>query len=134
VTAENGKILIVDSMGNVFLEEEDEDGDVQEYLLDVDEIPKPTISDTGVVRLPVWLYRKASAPFVKNSTPITNDDGAAPSETETVEVVVSDKATNSDHSSSQEQDSGFEIVDSTGIENELEKTAGVKKRGKKGRK
>lgn len=33
--AENGKILIVDSAGNVYLEEETEEGDVHEYLLDV---------------------------------------------------------------------------------------------------
>lgn len=33
--AENGKILIVDSVGNVFLEEETEEGDTHEYLLDV---------------------------------------------------------------------------------------------------
>lgn len=33
--AENGKILIVDSTGNVFLEEETEEGDIQELLLDV---------------------------------------------------------------------------------------------------
>lgn len=136
VTAENGKILVVDSTGNVFLEEEDEDGEVQEYLLDINEIPKPTIWDTGLVRLPVWLYRKASAPFLKNNHPVPSE-GAEASDTElvteTIEVAP-DKATNSDLSSSQEQDSGFEIVDSTGIENELEKTAGVKKRGKKGKK
>ena len=33
--AENGKILIVDSVGNVFLEEETEEGQRQEFLLDV---------------------------------------------------------------------------------------------------
>lgn len=33
--APNGKILIVDSVGNVFLEEETEEGDTVEYLLDV---------------------------------------------------------------------------------------------------
>jgi curved DNA-binding protein CbpA len=33
--AENGKILIVDSVGNVFLEEETEEGERQELLLDV---------------------------------------------------------------------------------------------------
>lgn len=33
--AENGKVLIVDSVGNVFLEEETEEGDRQEFLLDV---------------------------------------------------------------------------------------------------
>ena len=33
--AENGKVLIVDSTGNVYLEEETEEGDVHEFLLDV---------------------------------------------------------------------------------------------------
>ncbi|KAK4947796.1 hypothetical protein LTR10_013304 [Elasticomyces elasticus] len=135
VTAENGKILVVDSTGDVFLEEEDEDGNVQEFLLDIDEIHKPTIWDTGIVRLPVWFYRKAFDPFLKNTDPIPSDD-AAPSVRETVsdtiEMVVPDKVTNSDLSSS--QDSGFEIVDSTGIEKELEKASAIKKRGKKGKK
>ncbi|KKY20034.1 hypothetical protein UCDDS831_g05024 [Diplodia seriata] len=57
--AENGKVLIVDSAGNVFLEEETEDGDVHEFLLDVEEIPKPTFFDTAVVRVPVWFYKKS---------------------------------------------------------------------------
>jgi hypothetical protein len=35
IVAENGKVLIVDSAGNVFLEEETEDGVKQEFLLDV---------------------------------------------------------------------------------------------------
>lgn len=35
VVAENGKVLIVDSVGNVYLEEETEEGSVEEYLLDV---------------------------------------------------------------------------------------------------
>ncbi|KAL8642885.1 MAG: hypothetical protein Q9228_000474 [Teloschistes exilis] len=58
VQAENGKILIVDSAGNVFLEEEDEDGDKQEYLLEPNEITRPTIRDTLLFRLPVWAYNK----------------------------------------------------------------------------
>ena len=33
--AENGKVLIVDSVGNVYLEEETEEGEVHEFLLDV---------------------------------------------------------------------------------------------------
>lgn len=33
--AENGKVLIVDSTGKVWLEEEDEEGEVHEFLLDV---------------------------------------------------------------------------------------------------
>lgn len=35
IKAENGKILIVDSAGNVYLEETTEEGDTHEYLLDV---------------------------------------------------------------------------------------------------
>lgn len=56
VQAENGKVLIVDSVGNVFLEEEDENGEKCEYLLDPDEISKPTIRRTVLVRLPMWIY------------------------------------------------------------------------------
>ncbi len=58
VQAENGKTLVVDSAGNVFLEGEDEDGERQEYLLDPAEISKPTISQTLVLRLPIWAYVK----------------------------------------------------------------------------
>lgn len=35
VVAENGKVLVVDSLGDVFLEEQDAEGNVHEYLLDV---------------------------------------------------------------------------------------------------
>ena len=37
--AENGKILIVDSVGNVYLEEQTEEGQTHEFLLDVSEHP-----------------------------------------------------------------------------------------------
>lgn len=56
VQAENGKVLVVDSVGNVFLEEEDENGEKCEYLLDPDEIPRPTVRRTVLVRLPTWVY------------------------------------------------------------------------------
>ena len=59
VQAENGKILVVDSAGNVFLEGEDEDGEKQEYLLDPNEISKPTVRQTLVFKLPAWAYSKA---------------------------------------------------------------------------
>lgn len=59
VQAENGKILIVDSVGNVYLEEEDENGEKGEFLLDPNEIMKPTWRQTILVRLPVWAYSKA---------------------------------------------------------------------------
>ncbi|KAI6368509.1 hypothetical protein MCOR25_004627 [Pyricularia grisea] len=58
VVAENGKVLVVDSLGDVYLEEENEEGQVVEYLLDPNEIPQPTIRDTALVRLPVWAYSR----------------------------------------------------------------------------
>jgi len=77
VVAENGKVLVVDSVGEVYLEQEDEDGNVAEYLLDVsspspsipvkyttnayqiqpNEIPCPTFKDTAVIRLPLWAFQ-----------------------------------------------------------------------------
>jgi len=60
VQAENGKILLVDSTGQVFLEEEDEDGKKEEFLLDPAEIKKPTFRNTVVYRLPIWAYRTIS--------------------------------------------------------------------------
>lgn len=141
VTAENGKILVVDSMGNVFLEEEDEEGETQEYLLDLDEIPRPTLRDTAVVRFPVWLFRKAFNPFFKNTEPIPTNVSSESEEPHPVratpELTVPGKATppgSSDLSASQISDSGFEIVDSTGIDNEIENVSSIKKRNKKGKK
>jgi hypothetical protein len=66
VQAENGKTLVVDSIGNVFLEEvvheddadSDDEGELQLFLLDADEMPRPTVRDTMVFRLPVWVVGK----------------------------------------------------------------------------
>lgn len=141
VTAENGKILVVDTTGNVFLEEEDEDGNAQEFLLDLDEIQKPTVWDTAVVRLPIFLYHKAFDRFIKKTELVEEDNSFAAEGKDAPETsrnsAAGEKATVTDLSSSQISDSGFEIVDSTGIDKEIEKgsdSAGVKKRGKKGRK
>jgi hypothetical protein len=81
--AENGKILIVDSVGNVFLEEQTEEGETREFLVDVsghrpgkphiyrinhwiltppsqlDEIHVPGFKDTFVFRGPKFLYNKS---------------------------------------------------------------------------
>ncbi|RKU46164.1 hypothetical protein DL546_008052 [Coniochaeta pulveracea] len=56
VVAENGKVLVVDSLGDVYLEQDDEDGNTQEFLLDPNELPRPTIKDTALVRLPLFIY------------------------------------------------------------------------------
>lgn len=39
VVAENGKVLVVDSLGDVYLEQDDEEGNTAEYLLDVSSPP-----------------------------------------------------------------------------------------------
>ncbi|KAI0467018.1 hypothetical protein F4859DRAFT_495982 [Xylaria cf. heliscus] len=56
VVAENGKILVVDSLGDVYLEQEDADGNVHEFLLDPNELPPPTVRDTALFKLPGWFY------------------------------------------------------------------------------
>jgi len=58
VQAPNGKVMIVDSVGNVFLEQENEEGEKQEYLLDPNELPKPSFRQTVLFHLPVWAYSK----------------------------------------------------------------------------
>jgi hypothetical protein len=86
--AENGKILIVDSVGNVFLEEETEEGETHEYLLDVslsprtiplahsltitfqlDEIQRPGFTDTFLYRSPVFLYNVSLGRLLNKQTP-----------------------------------------------------------------
>ena len=65
VQAENGKLLIVDSLGQVFLEAENEHGETEECLLDPNEIPKPTISQTLVIRIPLWIFSKINTGLLK---------------------------------------------------------------------
>ncbi|KAI9772258.1 MAG: hypothetical protein M1840_001007 [Geoglossum simile] len=77
VVAENGKILIVDGSGNVFLVEENENGETEEFLLDVDEIPKPTMKQTILFRIPIWLFRNAVHPFQKNRGNLQVDSGGS---------------------------------------------------------
>ncbi|EEP82979.1 conserved hypothetical protein [Uncinocarpus reesii 1704] len=86
VVAENGKVLIVDATGNVFLEEEAEDGTKEEFLLDVNEIHRPTIRDTMAYRLPSLLYHKLLGRFTganSSEAPETADEVALSPEPET---------------------------------------------------
>lgn len=122
ILAENGKVLIVDSIGNVFLEAEDEDGNTQEFLLDIDEVQRPTIRDTALVRLPIWLYRKAFDPSLKDTSPVA--EPVPSTESEQIDISVQD--------SSQDSGSSFEFVDSTAPDHYA--SAGLKKKGKKGKK
>jgi hypothetical protein len=131
VVAENGKVLIVDSAGNVFLEEEDDEGNVDEFPLDVDEIHKPTFADTAVVRLPIWLYRKAFDPFLKDTTPVPDvPAAAAAAPAPVVAELPGDSTPVANMSSSMISDNGFEMVDATGIEEDKNAGVGSKKRRK----
>ncbi|KAH8602730.1 hypothetical protein B0O99DRAFT_499481 [Bisporella sp. PMI_857] len=60
VVAENGKVLVVDQAGNVYLEQADEDNVIHEFLLDPSVVPRPTIKDTALYRIPVWAYHRAT--------------------------------------------------------------------------
>lgn len=85
VVAENGKILVVDSQGDVFLEEEDEEGNVNEYLLDPNELLKPTFRDTAVVRVPAWIFQLTVGRYLSGSasaeTDAAEDDSDIPQHT-----------------------------------------------------
>jgi hypothetical protein len=115
VHAENGKILVVDSIGNVFLEEETEDGEKQEFLLDVDEIPRPALRDTFVFRLPHWMYRRVLG---KQESEEPSDIVEGPDDVET-----SDKDIVAD----------TEVTKSTSSKGSAA-TAATRKRGKRGQK
>ncbi|KAK5689902.1 hypothetical protein LTR97_012662 [Elasticomyces elasticus] len=67
--AENGKVLIVDSVGNVFLEDETEEGERREFLLDPNEVPAPGIQNTFLVRGPLALYSMTAARVFGRRTP-----------------------------------------------------------------
>ncbi|GAB1310752.1 hypothetical protein MFIFM68171_00962 [Madurella fahalii] len=82
VVAENGKVLVVDSLGDVYLEQEDEDGNVAEYLLDPNELSRPTIKDTAVVRLPLWAYQLTLGRFISKRTEDAAEDEGNEAETE----------------------------------------------------
>lgn len=86
VVAENGKVLIVDSIGNVFLEEANEDGEKQEFLLDVGEIQPPSIRDTILCKLPVWCFRKTVGRVLGSSAISEEEDPAQAVETSAEEA------------------------------------------------
>jgi len=89
VVTENGRTLVVDSAGNVYLEQPDADGETQEYLLDLDHVKAPTVRDTALCRLPIWAYNQTVGRFL-NKPPVEEDfdeeeDGEPVEDTEEVE-------------------------------------------------
>lgn len=142
VTAENGKQLLVDSVGNVFLVEEivdEETGEVttEEFLLDLDDIHKPTIYDTAVVKLPLWLWRKAFDPFLKSTAPVP--DNTVPRTEEEVEaeaakvVLTKDSTPEVSMPASMSASQDFEMIDSSSIPPEASGN-GNRRKAKKGKK
>ncbi|KEZ44543.1 Uncharacterized protein SAPIO_CDS3567 [Scedosporium apiospermum] len=82
VVAENGKILVVDSLGDVYLEEEDADGNVELFLLDPNELRKPDFTDTAVVRVPLWALRMAMLRVAPRPQPVAIEDDEEEAEKE----------------------------------------------------
>ncbi|KAI9856913.1 MAG: DnaJ sub C member 1 [Vezdaea acicularis] len=89
VVAENGKVLLVDSVGNVYLEEENEEGETEAYLLDIEEIRKPTIKDTALFRFPIWAFYRSFGRLLGSGSPATE---AATLETQSDSGTESDDA------------------------------------------
>ncbi|KAF7712913.1 Uncharacterized protein PECH_002501 [Penicillium ucsense] len=87
VVAENGKVLIVDSIGNVFLEEQNEEGEKQEFLLDIEEIQRPSVRDTIVCKLPVWAYNKVVSRLFGSAETLEEEEDVS-----AAEAIVEDSA------------------------------------------
>ncbi|EGZ78025.1 hypothetical protein NEUTE2DRAFT_154546 [Neurospora tetrasperma FGSC 2509] len=84
VVAENGKVLVVDSLGDVYLEQEDEEGNTAEYLLDPNELHRPTVSDTAIVRLPLFVYNLTIGRLFSKKRSNADGEGFAEGEYEEV--------------------------------------------------
>ena len=131
VVAENGKVLVVDTLGNVFLEEEEEDEEgnvtVKESLLDPDEIHYPSVYDTAVYRLPLFLYHKATDRFLKRGE--FSEIVEVLDEAEPTQALVADN-----DPSSQDSAEGFEILETSGVPEQANGNGAPRKRNKKQKK
>ncbi|ORY60262.1 uncharacterized protein BCR38DRAFT_444435 [Pseudomassariella vexata] len=135
VVAENGKILVVDSLGDVYLEQEMEDGKVEEFLLDPNELPQPTIRDTALYRLPIWAYQRTMARVLGKHV-----DGNESLEKEFEDGLTDDDSDAPQRTPSTDSAEDFELLDTTkSVEDLVKKASGsqsqgsgkVKKRNKK---
>jgi len=66
VIAPNGKPLLVSKSGDVYLEEVDDDGEVEEHLLDPESLALPGFMDTALVRAPVWAFELVRSKIMGN--------------------------------------------------------------------
>ncbi|EMR68118.1 hypothetical protein UCREL1_4887 [Eutypa lata UCREL1] len=112
VVAENGKVLVVDSLGDVYLEQEDEDGNVGEFLLDLNELPQPTIKDTALVKLPFWIYAATIGKVLPSPKGEDNlDDQAEEDEAAGQEVVDDSSSDAAQRTPSTDSAEDFELLD-----------------------
>ncbi|KAG5972219.1 hypothetical protein E4U58_006821 [Claviceps cyperi] len=118
VVAENGKVLIVDSLGDVYLEEQDEEGVMNEYLLDPTELAQPSFKDTAVVRLPLHIFNMTLGRFI-----------AKP---DNVEIELEGSEAEEDVTMAQKEpsDSDFELLDKSTDSLGKAKSSGLEKSGK----
>ncbi|KAG6298580.1 hypothetical protein E4U09_000724 [Claviceps aff. purpurea] len=118
VVAENGKVLIVDSLGDVYLEEQDEEGVMNEYLLDPTELAQPTFKDTAVVRLPLHIFNMTLGRFI-----------AKPDNVE-IELEGSEAEEDTTMAQKEPSDSDFELLDKSTDSLGKAKSSGLDKSGK----
>ncbi|KHN96310.1 DnaJ domain or J-domain containing protein [Metarhizium album ARSEF 1941] len=121
VVAQNGKILLVDSLGDVYLEEEDDEGNVNEYLLDPNELVQPSFKDTAVVRLPMHIFDLTVGRFIGNNDAIPDTQTAGAEE-----VVDASQQTSGSESAGDD----FELLDKSTDSLGKAKSSGMDKSGK----
>jgi hypothetical protein len=149
VVAENGKVLVVDSLGDVYLEQEDEDGKVAEFLLDVscpgpykirrnpkltplqpNELTQPTFKDTAVVRLPLWAYQVTLGRFISKRADDAEYDDDEITEGEALDIDDADSEPGKPTPSSGSAED-FELLEKSVDELGQAKTSGSQKQASK---
>ncbi|KAI0533345.1 hypothetical protein GGR58DRAFT_516998 [Xylaria digitata] len=130
VVAENGKILVVDSLGDVYLEQEDEHGNMHELLLDPNELPPPTVRDTALYKLPGWIYALTVGKVIGQPAPSTVD-----SESDVVDDLVDDDSEEAaQRTPSTDSADDFELLEKSVEDLPKPKTTGSQAQGGKAKK
>ncbi|KAH9897474.1 hypothetical protein F4778DRAFT_743707 [Xylariomycetidae sp. FL2044] len=139
IVAENGKVLVVDSVGDVYLEQEDADGNVQEFLLDPNELPQPTIKDTALFKLPGLVYAKTIGRIIGKPKGADNLDEQVDEDEAPVEGVDEDDSDAPQRTPSTDSADDFELLEKSEEElpkpkatgNQAQGSGKAKKRNKK---
>ncbi|KAL1891219.1 hypothetical protein Cpir12675_005065 [Ceratocystis pirilliformis] len=124
VVAENGRILVVDSLGDVYLEEQDEEGNVNMFLLDPEELLPPTWRSTAVVRVPAWFLSIITSRIGLGSSKSNPSASSKASSENAGNGLLSDEPQNTPDSGSD-----FEMVDKSVDDIGNTKSSGVQSEG-----